>query len=271
MERTKNNSYTNLFKMQVAEEALRVNNKRQTAKKFGIDERNVRRWILDLPAIKNAARMSRITAPRRTAKWPLLEKDVCVFIDDRRRRGVGVSRALIRLEALKVARKLKIKDFKASEGWCTKFMRRNSYSIRRPTKIAQKLPKHHENKIIDFQRFVIQQRHQNDYDMCRIGNMDETPVYQDMLPSTTVNKKGEPTILLKSTGHEKNRYTVVLSCMADGTKLPPMIIYKRGTRPGGDFPKGVKLHWNAKGWVDEEACKLWVKAIWTKRPSGYFK
>ena len=155
MERTKNNSYTNVFKIQVAEEALRLNNKRQTAKKFGIDERNVRRWILELPAIKNAARMSRITAPRRTAKWPLLEKDVCVFIDDRRRRGVGVSRALIRLEALKVARKLKIKDFKASEGWCTKFMRRNSYSIRRPTKIAQKLPKHHENKIIDFQRFVI--------------------------------------------------------------------------------------------------------------------
>ena len=100
--------------------------------------------------------------------------------------------------------------------------------------------------------------------------MDETPVYQDMLPTTTVNKKGESTILLKSTGHEKNRYTVVLACMADGTKLPPMIIYKRTTRPKGDFPSNVILHWNAKGWVDEAACKMWVQRVWIKRPGGYF-
>ena len=93
-----------------------------------------------------------------------------------------------------------------------------------------------------------------------------TKIY--MLPTTTVNKKGERTILLKSTGNEKNRYTVVLECMADGTKLPPMIIYKRTTRPSGNFPTDVILHWNAKGWVDEEACKLWVKRVWTKCPGG---
>ena len=271
MNRTKNNSYTNIFKIKVVEKALECGSNRKAAALYGIHEKNIRRWKLILPAIKEAARMSRITSARRRGKWPLLEKEVCTFIDNRRRRGVGVSRALIRLEALKVAGKLKIKEFKASEGWCTKFMRRHSYSIRRPTKIAQKLPKHHENKIIDFQRFVIRHRHQNNYELSCIGNMDETPVYQDMLPATTVNKKGEKTVILKSTGHEKNRYTVVLACMADGTKLPPMIIYKRTMRPKGNFPKDVKLHWNAKGWVDEDACKLWVKDIWTKRPGGYFK
>ena len=41
MERTKNNSYTNLFKMQVAEEAIKLGNNRQTAKDFGINEENV--------------------------------------------------------------------------------------------------------------------------------------------------------------------------------------------------------------------------------------
>ena len=29
-------------------------------------------------------------------------------------------------------------------------------------------------------------------------------------------------MLVKTTGHEKNRLTLVLSCMADGTKLKPM-------------------------------------------------
>ena len=117
MERTKNNSYTILFKIQVAEAALSCGSNRKAGKEFGVDESNVRRWVKQLPHLKGAARSSRIITPRTTTgKWPLLEKEVCMFIDNRRRRGVGVSRALIRLEALKVAGKLKIKDFKASEG-----------------------------------------------------------------------------------------------------------------------------------------------------------
>ena len=61
-----------------------------------------------------------------------------------------------------------------------------------------------------------------------------------MLPHKTVNKKGANIVLIKSTGHEKSRYTVVLALMADGKKLPPMIIFKRMTKPPGNFPKGVK-------------------------------
>ena len=58
MERTKNNSYTNVFKIQVVEAAIKLNKKRKTAKNFGIDERNVRRWISILLALKKASRMS---------------------------------------------------------------------------------------------------------------------------------------------------------------------------------------------------------------------
>ena len=103
------------------------------------------------------------------------------------------------------------------------------------TKIAQKLPKHYVNKIVEFQRFVIRHRRRCNYKLACIGNMDETPVYMDMLPRNTVNKKGEKQVIIKSTGHEKSRYTVVLAVMADGTKLPPMIIFKRKTKPPGNY------------------------------------
>ena len=30
--------------------------------------------------------------------------------------------------------------------------------------------------------------------------------------------------MIKTTGHERTHFTVVLTCMADGAKLPPMVI-----------------------------------------------
>ena len=35
--------------------------------------------------------------------------------------------------------------------------------------------------------------------------------------------KGSKTIMVKTSGNEKTRYTVVLACRAGGTKLPPFI------------------------------------------------
>ena len=71
---------------------------------------------------------------------------------------------------------------------------------------------------------------------------------------------------MKSTGHEKNRYTVVLTVMADGTKLKPFIIFKRVKVPSNlTFPDGVVIHCNQKDWMDHVATKrrsgnddLWV-------------
>ena len=41
----------------------------------------------------------------------------------------------------------------------------------------------------------------------------------DMVGNSTVDKVGKKTILLKTTGHEKRRYTVALAYMVDGQKL----------------------------------------------------
>ena len=193
---------------------------------------------------------------------------MCTYIEERREKGLCVSRALIRLEALRVADTLQITDFKASDRWCTRFMKRHEYTLRAPTKVAQVLPQFWADKITEFQRFVIRHRRRNDYRLMCIGNMDETPMYMDMLPRSTVHKKGAKSVVVKSTGHERSRYTVVLACMADGSKLPPMLIFKRKTMPKVKFPKGVLVHVNEKGWMDEDACKLWVRKIWQNRPGG---
>ena len=47
-------------------------------------------------------------------------------------------------------------------------------------------------------------------------------------------------VLLKTTGCEKLRLTVMLAATADGRKLPPLLILKRKTLPKSEaFPKDV--------------------------------
>ena len=70
----------------------------------------------------------------------------------------------------------------------------------------------------------LRQRH--DFPVELIGNMDETPLYFDMVPSRTLEKKGAKEVRVKTTGAEKRRITVVLACTASGKTLPPMITFK---------------------------------------------
>ena len=61
------------------------------------------------------------------------------------------------------------------------------------------------------------------FEIGQLGNMDDVPLMFDVPSNKTVDVKGSKTIMIKTSGNEKTRYTVVLACHADGTKLPPFI------------------------------------------------
>jgi len=59
--------------------------------------------------------------------------------------------------------------------------------------------------------------------------------------------------MIKTSGYEKTRYTVVLACCADGTKLPPLLIFKRNTMPKDEFHMGFTFMFILKdGWMEKE-------------------
>ena len=95
--------------------------------------------------------------------------------------------------------------------------------------------------------------------------MDETPMWFDLPSNTTVNKKGEKTISIRTTGHERTSFTVILGCMADGTKLPAMCIFKVKKIPKEKFPDGIHIRANEKGWVNESEMLWWIERVWTSR------
>lgn len=63
-------------------------------------------------------------------------------------------------------------------------------------------------------------------------------MFFDMPGNRTVNVKGASSVNLCTTGSEKSHFTVILACMADGTKLKPAVVFKRKTMPKESFPPG---------------------------------
>ncbi|PKC55977.1 hypothetical protein RhiirA1_402482 [Rhizophagus irregularis] len=64
--------------------------------------------------------------------------------------------------------------------------------------------------------------------------MDKTPVWFDMAGNITVNNKGDKTVHIRTTGNDKNHFTVGLTCLADEIKYPPICIFKGKQLPCGE-------------------------------------
>ena len=56
--------------------------------------------------------------------------------------------------------------------------------------------------------------------------MDETAIWADMPGDNSVATKGEKTVPVLTTGHEKKPVTVCLGALADGRKLQQLIVFK---------------------------------------------
>jgi hypothetical protein len=107
--------------------------------------------------------------------------------------GFAVSMEMLQFEGCRLARKhnIFISEFKVSYGWVSHFMARHDLTIRRRTTIAQRLLEAYEEKPVIFQKFVLKLRKQHEYLLGQIGNADQTPVFFNMLESTTVNSAGK--------------------------------------------------------------------------------
>jgi hypothetical protein len=57
-------------------------------------------------------------------------------------------------------------------------------------------------------------------------NMDQTAVYFEMKTTTTVHEVGAKTVSVRKSGSNSKRATIVLAVAADGTKLPPFVVFK---------------------------------------------
>jgi len=159
---------------------------------------------------------------------------------------------MILIEARRLAIEMSTTDCGGTTSWCERFLRRKCLCMRTKTTIVQKLPHEYERKIIEFHKYAINMRKKLCFEIEQLGNMDEVPLMFDVPLNKTVDVKGAKTITIKTSGDEKTRYTVVLVCCVDGTKLPPLLIFKRKMLPKDVIPRGIYVHVYSKGWMEKE-------------------
>ena len=201
------------------------------------------------------------TGSGRALSYPkVVDEELVEWVLCRRDSHLPVSSELIKAKAKSLI-KAHNPQFKASKGWLEKFMIRHSLSLRSRTSISQKLPPQLESKLESFLNEVRILRTQYSYPLDMIINMDETPMFFDMVPGKTVGKKGVKEVRVRSSGAEKRRLTVVLSCAASGDMLPALAIFKGKRKLKFMAPSNVLATVQCKGWMDSELMSRWFKAV----------
>ena len=204
--RTLRASYTVGFKLKVIEEAEKTGN-RSAGRVFGVNEKLVRDWRKKKDELMKMLKAAKSARPGMKPYWPEVENKLHEWILEKRLNGIGISGTMVRLKAKMMAKEMSPSDvagFRGSTVWLHRFMKRKSLALRAKTRISQCLPQDFEDKIVAFQRTMIQIRQRKHYDMQQIGNMDETPMNFDMPLTRTVDTSGRKSILIKTTGNEKN-------------------------------------------------------------------
>jgi hypothetical protein len=86
-----------------------------------------------------------------------------------------------------------------------------------------------------------------------------------MSPNYTVDDKGVKSVI-KTSGNEMMRVTVMLTVLADSTKLPPYVIHNRKTTPKEQLPIGLIVRCRSNGWMTNELMGDRLQVVWNRRP-----
>ncbi|CAB5317938.1 unnamed protein product [Rhizophagus irregularis] len=217
-----------------------------------ITEKKRRHWNAREKLLKVQPGVNRLNTGAKP-KYPALETALLTWVKEKRKNQNAVTRSMIQMKAKALAQQRQwqvtcsgVGSFAFSNKWLDGFMRRKNLSNRRCTTVAQHLPDDLVEKQQEFLSYIVYRRVQYDYPLAYIGNIDETPVSFDLPSNTTIDELGTRSVSIRTTGHEKANFTVVLMCMADGTKLPPLIIFKLKNVPRGNFPLEVIIRANQK-------------------------
>lgn len=246
-------------KAQVIAEAESGKKKSNIAHDFGISPSSVSTVLKNKDSIQKAlasgtsAQHKKVTLP----KHEELDKAVYTWFVGARAKNVPLSGAIVQQKALNYACLLGVDDFKASTGWLSRFKARHDIvgkvlsgeSADADGEAASAWMSDNAASILD------------QYGPSDIYNADESGLFYEMLPSRTLDLKGQR---CHGGKHSKKRVTVLLCTNMEGSdKRPPLVIGK-SAKPRcfkGNRGLPVKYVANKKAWITRAIITDWVVAF----------
>ena len=245
-------------------------------KKYGISGKNIRRWRdqrEELEKIKYKKFKNNIGGAGHPSQTLDIEQQLELFIKRNREIDIAVNSHEVVCEAIKLKPELINKSYGALMKWCYRFLTRIGYSIRDITHQAGELKKNSKELALNFFNYIYKLRREifvNDK-LELIGNVDETAIYYENIYNTTINKIGEKSVIVRTFGKDKLRITAVLCILANGIKLPPLLIFRGKT--GGPKEKSLQsnihcinkkifIKCQPNAWTDHFLFSYWLNNIW---------
>jgi len=278
--------YTLWEKKDIVEEAyaapLRV---KATARKYGLQPKQIRRWRLNANAlnelphyperrtveergvIKKSKENVTLHKGRESKISPEQQHHIIEYYEQLRDRGIPVSGQSLAIELIRIAPEFNDVDISVVRRRVLRVMKKKFVTHRCITHKAQNI-RFHQPIIDDFLRYVQRQIVAGKYNRHVILNVDETNIDFDETSRTTLAKIGTRSVSGKINGHP-GRATVVLCCAMSGEKLPAFVIWKgvlngriaRECR-GPQYPhNNIKYAVQPKGWLDSTIYKQWVREV----------
>ena len=247
----------------------------RASEEFGVERKSIRNWIQNLPeliASENKSKKFTVHSGKK-AETDSIEAEIVEWILMNRSLGVAVSSWEVIIKACNLKEDLKQKSVSSLQKWCYRFLTRNLLTFRSGTHVGQSLPEHYPEAMKKFIKFNENLRKDNDFSLTQIANMDETSLFMNMTSTKTIAKIGSKEVNIKTHGQERVHVTAILWIVADGTKLPPVLVFKG--KPFGRVEKRIQKHplvkseqifayCQKKAWNNETIMKKWIIDVWRK-------
>ena len=217
--------YTEKTKLEIWEHYMLTQNYAATAKESGVNESTVRTIVKTPTRNDKLNDKGNHSGAGRPLTYPLeVEKDILSWLLELRDLHVAVSILTLQEKAKRVVRPHN-PAFNESRGWVERFFARHWLLLLSRTSASQKLPKQLEGSITKFYEDAGRYMRIGKYSRSLVANMDKTLAFFVMIPAKSICKTGSSECIVRISGS----VTVVLSAAADGTMLPPMLIFKGKT------------------------------------------
>lgn len=256
----------------------RFNLGESTIRQIKKNEISIRKSIIDGTEIS-----SKLSSYTRDTVLEKTEQALRIFIEDATKKKIPISGYCLQDKARKFYEEIqklepssdscsrRNKKFIASNGWLSKFLKRNAFhnlKIRGDTASAD------QEAAKKFPETLAEIIEEGGYSPDQVFNADETGLFWKRMPSRTYIAKSEK----KASGFKasKDRVTLLFCCNASGDKVLKPLLVNRFYRPralkGKDL-KQLPVHWmaNKKAWVTTALFTEWFTNYFLPEVEIYMK